>query len=172
MKEMKYYKAALIFLVAFIVQTTILSKVMVLGAAPNLLLCLMVVFTYLYDKNFGLIFGILFGLLVDVTTSMVLGVETFTMVLACIPVIIVRMIFNPERTFPCVLLIIGATIINIFGVWAIYNIAGINANISSSISMIPGQVLSNVVITFLLHLFYVRSIIRHKRDRHYSGGVR
>lgn len=171
MREMRYYKAVIIFFIAFIIQTTVLSNVLVLGISPNILLCLTVVFTYLYDQNFGLVCGLIFTLLIDFTTSMVVGVETFTVALACIPVVIVRMIFNPERTVPCALLAVAATFINIFGVWALYNISGVSANISSSLSMLPGSLFCNVILTIVLHLFFVRTIIRHKKDRNYSGGV-
>ena len=171
MRRMKYYKAAIIFFIAFILQTTVLSRIFVLGATPNLLLCLTVVFVYLYDENYGLVYGLVFGALLDITTQLYFGVETLAIVLACIPALFLRRIFNPEKIPPSVLSILLATVINLFGVWTIYAISGVETNIAVVISTIPGLFFSHIILAIVLHLCFVRTIIRHRGDRNYSGGV-
>ena len=54
---MRYWKAAIAFAVAFIMQTSLLNVISIKGYTPNLLLCLVVVFSFLYEEDlYGLVF--------------------------------------------------------------------------------------------------------------------
>ena len=67
---MRYWKAAAAFLVAFLIQTSLLNIISIKGYTPNLLLCLVVVFSFLYEDGlYGIIFGAVFGLLYDICFS-------------------------------------------------------------------------------------------------------
>lgn len=71
---MKYRYAFLYFLAAFLLQSTVLIHFRVLGIAPNLVLCLVARFSFLYEKPYGMVMGILFGLLLDLCFGPVIGV--------------------------------------------------------------------------------------------------
>ena len=48
---MKYWKAAILFTIAFLIQASLLNLVSIGGVTPNLLLCLVVVFSFLYEDD-------------------------------------------------------------------------------------------------------------------------
>ena len=49
---MRYWKAGVIFLIAFLIQPSFLNLINIAGYTPNLLLCLRVIFTFLYDGEY------------------------------------------------------------------------------------------------------------------------
>jgi rod shape-determining protein MreD len=168
----KYYKAGIVFFVAFLVQTTLLGDLFGSGVAPNLLLCLTVVFTFLYDESYGLVFGIVFGMLLDLSTQTIFGTQTLTFVLAAIPPLLLRQVFNPEKILPDVFVAVLATPINAFPVWWIYHLAGSLGKLRYVIDNLATLMVLHAVIALVLHLLLVRTIIRNRRDRRYNGGVR
>ena len=71
---MKYWKAGIFFLIAFFTQNSLLNMVNIGGYTPNLLLCLVVIFSFLYEKDmYGLVYGAVFGLIYDACYSYVIG---------------------------------------------------------------------------------------------------
>ena len=66
--NMRWYKAVIIFIIVFIVQATLLWRMPVYGYAPNLLLCFLCVFSFLYDERYGLILGTSTGVLLDIAS--------------------------------------------------------------------------------------------------------
>ncbi|MDR0853300.1 MAG: rod shape-determining protein MreD [Clostridiales Family XIII bacterium] len=167
---MKYYIAAPIFLVGFLIQTT-LSFVNILGFFPNIVLCLMVVFSFLYDENYGIILGIIFGVLLDLSTQQYFGTMTLLIVLSYVPIFFLRHVFNNEKVLPDMLMSVIATLIYAFGGWTIHHIFGSPVSIGSVIDILPALVISNAIIVCVMHLILVRTIIRHRKDRSYYGGV-
>ena len=168
---MNYWKAGIFFFICWIVQTTLLWKVWPFGAAPSLLLCAAVCFSWLYDSGYGLVFAIVFGLLLDIQTQILFGVNALALVLCCIPAFLLRMHFNPERALPCVFSALAATLINVFVVWGIWAVFGTPAGIVSVILTLPSLLISHAIICFILHISFVRTIIKHRRDRKYIGRV-
>ena len=65
--------AAIMIIVAFILQDTIISKIPVLGCAPNILLIITFVYGYCEGKIPGMVVGIFSGLLIDIFFSEYLG---------------------------------------------------------------------------------------------------
>ena len=61
---MRYWKAGIIFLIAFFIQPSLLNMINIGGYTPNLLLCLTVIFSFLYEKEYyGPLLGAVSGLL-------------------------------------------------------------------------------------------------------------
>lgn len=169
--KMNYAVAGAVFFVCWLVQTTLLWRIWPLGAAPSLLLCAAVCFAWLYSANYSLVYAFVFGLLIDIQTQTLLGPTALSLVLCCIPAYILRRQFNLERALPAVFAALAATLIYVFALWAICHASGAAAGILLTIRTLPGLLLSHAVICFLLHILFVRTIIRHRRDRRYSGGV-
>ena len=48
---MKYWKAGIIFLIAFLIQPSLLNMINIAGYTPNLLLCLVVIFSFIYEDE-------------------------------------------------------------------------------------------------------------------------
>jgi len=168
---MNYAKAAILFFACWLVQTTLLGRIWPFGAAPNLLLCAVVCFAWLYDAGYGLIYGIVFGLLLDISVQALVGASALTFVLCCIPAFALRRVFNPERALPAVLSALIATPVYVFGFWGIYHLCGAPAGILPAVQTLPALLIAQALVCLALHLLLVRTIIKHRRDRRYIGGV-
>jgi len=169
---MRYWKAAICFFLVFLIQTTALGDLFRAGAAPNLLLVFVVVYTWMYEESYGLVFGIVFGVMLDLSTQTIFGAQTLTFVLAAIPPMLLRNVFNPERLFADVLMVALATPINTIPVWCLYHLAGSTTHFLHTLENLPMLVILHVGIAAVLHLCLVRSIIKNRRDRRFVGGVR
>ena len=71
---MKSWKAGIFFLIAFFIQCSFLNVISIAGFTPNLLLCLVVVFSFLYEEQiYGLLYGAVFGIFYDICFADVVG---------------------------------------------------------------------------------------------------
>ena len=71
---MKSWKAGIFFLIAFFIQCSFLNVISIAGYTPNLLLCLVIVFSFLYEEQiYGLLYGVLFGVFYDICFADVVG---------------------------------------------------------------------------------------------------
>ena len=168
---MNYAKAGVFFFIIWLVQALLLWKVWPFGAAPSLLLCAAVCFSWLYDANYGLVYAIVFGLLIDIQTQTLFGPTALILALCCVPAFLFRQYFNPERILPAIFASLAATPIYVFGLWGICHVFGSPADISLAAATLPGLLAAHALICIVLHISFVRTIIRHRRDRRYVGGV-
>ena len=60
---MKIRIAALLFMGAFLIQGSLLNLISVMGFTPNLLLCLVITLTLLYESEHAIYLGAAFGIL-------------------------------------------------------------------------------------------------------------
>ncbi|MDR2156832.1 MAG: rod shape-determining protein MreD [Clostridiales Family XIII bacterium] len=165
MNTMKYYIAVPVFLLMFLIQTTLLHRFPIFSYSPNLLLCFVVVFSFLYEKPYGLILGIVFGAMLDVATSWYFGVQTVTFVVVYGVISAFRRIFNHEKLLPDVLMAAIATPLNCFFVWGVYRLCGSPSDVMNAVRALPVLLVTQCVLTGILHLIFVRSVIRHRKDR-------
>jgi rod shape-determining protein MreD len=167
---MHYYIAAPVFLVAFLLQTTVFWKLPLFGYSPNLLLCLAVVFSFLYDERYGLILGAIFGIMLDIATSVYVGPYAISFVIVYLIVRLLRNVFNHEKLVPDVLMALIATVVCILVVWIIDRLCGIQLDFIFAIKSLLPLLIMHAVITALLHLIFVRSVVRYRNDSRYEGG--
>ena len=67
---MRYWKAGIIFIIAFLIQPSLLNMISIGGYTPNLLLCLVVIFSFIYEEEmYGIVYGAVFGVLYDIATA-------------------------------------------------------------------------------------------------------
>jgi rod shape-determining protein MreD len=168
---MRYDIAVPIFLLAFLLQTTVLWKLPLFGYSPNLLLCLVAVFTFLYDERYGLILGAIFGGMLDIATSAYFGPQAITFVMVYLVVRLMRNVFNHEKLVPDVLMALIATPINVIFVWVIDRFCGIPLHFIFALKSIFPLLLMHAAIAAVLHLIFVRTVIRYRNDRRYEGGM-
>jgi rod shape-determining protein MreD len=168
---MRYYYAIPIFLVAFLLQTTIIWRLPIFGYSPNLIYCLVVVFSFLYEERYGLILGLVFGMLLDISTSLYFGVQTISLVFVCLAVRLLRFAFNHEKFVPDVIIAAGLTPVNVFIVWTIYHLCGLPLSVAYPVDSLLPLVIMHAIIVLILHLILVRGVLRFRQDRHYSGGM-
>ena len=95
---MKHWKAGIIFLIAFLIQPSLLNMINIAGYTPNLLLCLVVIFSFIYeDEMYGVVYGAAFGVLYDVCYSQVIGPTPIALTVVAICIILAREYANIEN---------------------------------------------------------------------------
>ena len=168
---MNYIKAGVFFAICWLLQTTLIWRIWPFGAAPSLLFCAVVCFSWLYDEFYCLAYAAIFGLLLDIQVHSLFGVSGVALILSCIPAFLLRTLFNPERTLPLVISALVATPIYVFSAWGINHIFGAPMSFVLVLQTLPELVVSQALICLILHLLFVRTIIKDKRDRRFVGGV-
>lgn len=168
----RYIFAGLGFLLAFILQTTILKNIAIFGWSPNLLLCLVVVCSILYDDRTGLIYGIIFGLLLDYMTGLYLGPSAIAFTLIYMIAILIRQFFNHERLLPELILAGVSTPVYLCIAWAFHIISGNPASFMIVLKALSVLLIYNTVLIILLHLVLVRGVVSHRRDMNNKGKFR
>ena len=122
---MKYWKAGVFFLIAFLFQTSLLNMINVGGYTPNLLLCLTVIFSFLYEKDmYGLVYGAVFGLIYDVCYNYVIGPTPIALVIVSVLVLILREYANIENIISMWTVSVISFLSYYFINWGLYKIAG------------------------------------------------
>lgn len=168
----RYIIGAIAFIVALILQTTVLKHIAVLGYSPNLLLSMVVVCSFLYEEKIGLIYGAIFGLILDMVSSFYIGPSAIGFVVVYAFVRIMRMFFNHERLLPELLLAVGSTPLFLLVVWAFYKMASAPISIIVILKAMPILIVYNGIIIVLLHLLLIRGVIKHRNDANISGNFR
>lgn len=168
----RYIFAAIGFTIAFIIQTTLLKHFTILGWSPNLILCLVVVCSFLYDEKIGIIYGFVFGLLLDFITNIYIGPSAIAFTIIYLVALLIRHIFNYEKLLPALLLAAVSTPVYLLVIWICQISAGSPASILLVLRALPVQLVYNGVIIILLHLVLVRGVVKHRRDASFTGGFR
>jgi len=165
---MKYSKAIIIFLLAFLCQGSLLNLFSILGATPNLILCLVVIFSFLYEgKNYGMVLGVVFGLLTDICYMQYVGVSALGYFLVAFSIVLLRELVNKENIASILLTTALVTLIfNIF-VWLAYAILDSNIRFGYMIKYQPIYIAYNLVVVLILYQVVIRRVIKHRRDRYY-----
>lgn len=88
---MKYWKAGIWFLVAFLLQNTFLNLFSIMDSTPNLLLSAVIVFSFIYEiEVYGIVFGAVFGVLYDICWGSTIGPTAISLVVVAFILIFVR----------------------------------------------------------------------------------
>lgn len=166
---MKYWKAGIFFLIAFLIQNSLLNMINIGGYTPNLLLCLVVIFSFLYEKDmYGLIYGAVFGLLYDVCYGYVIGPTPITLVIVAVAVLVLREYANIEN-------IVSMWAVSIFSFvayylinWGLYRIAGIPLGLSYAFSNAVWVILYSLAVITLIYMVMIKRVVKHHNDRYFK----
>ena len=166
---MKYRYAICLFLTAFIIQTTLMNALSVFGATPNLLLCLVVIFSFLYDdKNYGIVLGIVFGLLYDICFAQYAGISALAFLVISIAIMLVSVVMSKEAVFSIIIIAASATCAYTLIYWGIMYMLGSNYSFLYMLGFLPLYVLYNTVIVIILYYLMIKKVIRHHKDRFFK----
>jgi rod shape-determining protein MreD len=171
MSIMRWYLAVPVFFAAFIIQTVLLPGVGLWGYSPNLLLCLVCVFSFLYREPYGLIMGAVFGALLDVATSWYFGPQAISFVLAFLIARPFGRVFNHEWFLPQIIIAVIATPVNVFLLWGMGRAAGSPVHVHFAFESLPALLIMHCALVVILHFLFVRSVIRHGMDKKYYGEI-
>lgn len=165
---MKYWKAAAAFLVAFLIQTSLLNIINIKGYTPNLLLCLVVVFSFLYEDGlYGIIFGAAFGLLYDICFSSVLGPTALALVATAVVILIVREFANIENIVNMWIVAAVSLVIFYFVSWVLFHIGGNPEGFIYVLKRLPWTGLYSVAVITAIYLVLIRKVTKHRKDRYF-----
>lgn len=165
---MKYWKAGIFFLIAFFIQTSLLNIINIGGYTPNLLLCLVVIFSFLYEKDmYGLVMGAVFGLAYDVCYSYVIGPTPIALLVVAVLVLVLREYANIENIISMWTISVISFFTYYFVNWALYKIAGITFGIGYAFSHAIWVILYSMVVITILYIFMIKKVVRYHRDRYF-----
>lgn len=166
---MKYRYAACLFLVALVLQTTLMNIVVVYGATPNLLLCLVVVFSFLYDEsNYGIVLGVAFGLAYDVCFSGYVGIAALSFLIISLAIMLVKIVMSKESGFSVIIVSVAATVLYVLLTWCIMAMLGSNYSFLYVMKKLPFYILYNAAIVTGLYYSMIGKVVRHHNDRYYK----
>ena len=165
---MRYWKVGAAFTAAFIVQTSLLNVISIKGYTPNLLLCLVVVCTFLYeDGRYGIIFGAAFGLLYDVCFSSVLGPTALALLTTSAVILIVREFANIENIVNLWIVSVLSLFIYYLVGWGLFRLGGNPQGFIYVLKMLPWTGLYSMAVITAVYLVLIRKVAKHRKDRYF-----
>lgn len=169
---MKYRYSFLIFFIAFILQSTIMNHFTIFQMSPNLVLCLVVIFSFLYEGYHGVIFGIVFGFIADICFAGIIGVaalSNFTVALICIGM--KRYFYKDSRISVTIVSIVGTVVYGLL-YWSVTRMLGTGTSLLYVAEKEAVLLIYHIIITLIIYRFVSRRVIKHRSDRYmYRGNL-
>ena len=165
---MKSWKAGIFFLIAFFIQCSFLNVISIAGYTPNLLLCLVIVFSFLYEEQiYGLLYGVLFGVFYDICFADVVGPTPIALVLVALVIFVLREYANIEN-------IVNMWVASLLSIlfyyalnWALQHLAGNPIGLLYVLKTLPWITLYSLSLMTVLYLILLRKMTRHRKDRYF-----
>ena len=163
---MRYWKAAIAFAAAFLIQTSLLNLISIKGYTPNLLFCLVVVFSFLYeDELYGLIFGALFGVMYDICFSIVIGPTALALTVTAVFVLVVREYANIENIMNLWFVSIVSLFLFYLISWSLLHATGNPEGFVFVLRKLPWTGLYSVAVITGIYFILIRKKAKHLEDR-------
>lgn len=165
---MKYWKAGIFFLIAFSIQTSLLNLISVGSYTPNLLLCLVVIFSFLYEKDmYGLVYGAVFGLIYDACYSYVIGPTPIALLLTAVLVLVLREYANIENIISMWTVSTLSFFFYYLVNWGLYKIAGTPLGLSYVFSHSVWIILYSLIVITIIYIFMIKRVVKYHKDRYF-----
>jgi len=168
---MKIWKSGILFLVAFLVQGSLLNLISIKGVTPNLLLAFTVVLAYIYEDNpSAMIYGAVFGLLYDVCFMQAIGQTGIMLALIAFIVYLVDRIAERTSVISFVITSIATFVLYNIGQWVFLRVAGNPTTFFFMLKRIPSSLLYTLICEVIIYLIirYIEKLKRKKRKA-YNG---
>ena len=165
---MKSWKAGIFFLIAFFIQCSFLNVISIAGYTPNLLLCLVIVFSFLYEEQiYCLLYGVLFGVFYDICFADVVGPTPIALVLVALVIFVLREYANIEN-------IVNMWVTSLLSIlfyyalnWGLQHLAGNPIGLLYVLKTLPWITLYALSLMTVLYLILLRKMTRHRKDRYF-----
>ncbi len=160
----RHILTGLLFLAAFLTQTSLLNLLSIGGYTPNLLLCLVIVVTFLGGEHLdGMVYGVLFGLLYDLVYSNVIGPAPIGMLLVAAGILALRRVIDRENVLH--LWLVSAPAIAVYyGVnWGLCHLAGNPVGFRYVMERVPWSSLYSLVVLTIFYAVAIRYIHSKRR---------
>lgn len=165
---MKWYTIIPTFVIAFILQLTVCSMITVNGIGPNLILCLVLIITFLFGNEHRCITcAVAAGLLLDIAVGKYTGVYALTLFLVGLGTVAYKHFFNAESKISVIPLAAAGTIAYHAISNVILALGGMNISMVKILAFLPIAVLWNLAIMYVMYLLMIRkATARPKRSRY------
>lgn len=166
--NMNYRRAALMFLVAFLTQTSLLNLFMIRGYTPHLTLCLVVVLSFLYEnRTYGIIFGAIFGLLYDICFSSITGPTAISLVVVATIILLIKEYANIENIINMWVVATVSVVAYYVLNWALFYLAGNPIGIVYILEKLPGEYIYSLIVITILYLVLIKTAAKYRKDRYF-----
>ena len=159
---MKYRYGFAAFLAAFILQSTIVYHISVFGVVPNLILVLVIAFSFLFEDKQGMVFGILFGLLQDVLFSEVIGISALCYFLVSLGTSEIKRFLYRDNIISVAFISAGGTVVYNLLNWALSAMFGGIYGVLYFLARLPIAIIVNFFILIPVYWFIVRKVIKYR----------
>lgn len=165
---MKYWHAFLFYLGAFILQPFLYGTFPVIATHINLILCITVVFTFIYDDVMpGLFFGPIFGLINDAMYAPYIGPEAFTIAVVGVVIYLGKVHFNIENIFNAIITMLISTWLFASVMWVVYSFANSPYSYTFAMKELPLQLILNAIAGTILYSVLIKKIIKKRKYRYF-----
>ena len=164
----KHRYAFLIYLAAFLLQPFLQNLIPFLGNNLNLILCLTVMFVFVYENpGQGIFFGSVFALLGDLFYGLYAGPSAIAMVICGLVVYLLKYFAHIENFLNGALFMAGGTILFGSVYWCIYAAIGTTYNYFYAMGSMWPQVICNVIVGLGVYFVLIENVKKQRRDRYY-----
>lgn len=164
---MSFKKVTILFALAFIFQLTIVNIFSINSTGPNLVFCLMVIITFLYEDGYRSIpFGMFFGFLLDICSGAYVGITPLAMLIAGIFAAAGRIWLNVEKIYTLLTTGIIATILYQATYYAVMKALGDPMGIVKVLAFQPLLVAYNTLILAIMFITMHKSAEKYHNDRY------
>lgn len=164
---MSFKKVLLFFIVSFFCQLSLAGIFSIDNMGPNLILCSMVIIIFLYEDGYRSIpFAILFGMLLDICSSVYVGVTPLMMLFTGIFVAIARIWLNTEKIYTMITTSVIATIIYYTLYFFAYKILGDPQGAIYVLKQEPVFIIYNLAVTTIMFLVMHKGAEKYHNDRY------
>lgn len=162
---MKYWKAGLLFLIAFILQSGAIKFIAIAGRTPNIILALVIVLSFLYEnKLYGFVYGALFGVLYDICFGQVIGETAIPLAIIALVIFCLNGIYNVENIINLSLVsagtIVGYSLLN----WVMLSLAGNPTSLARALIYMPISWIQTFILIIILYYVFIRDVIKYIRQ--------
>lgn len=155
-------------MIAFLIQPSLLNMINIGGYTPNLLLCLVVIFSFIYEEEmYGVVFGSLFGVLYDVCYSDVIGPAPIAFLVVAVGIMMAREYVNIENIFNMWIVSILSFCTYYLINWGLHRLAGNPIGIMYVFGKVPWIILYSMAVITIIYLILIRKAVRYRRDRYF-----
>lgn len=163
---MNYIYAFLTFFFSFVIQTTILRYFSILGVVPNIILVLVIVFSFLFTEKYGIVYGVAFGLIQDICFGKVLGVSALVYFTIAFFIYELKRYLYRDNILAIIFLTFVFCIYDHFVIWALIRLYGSNYGFLFMLSKIPIEMIYDIILTVILYKAFIKWIIRYRGDKY------
>lgn len=163
---MKYKYSFILFFIGFIIQSTVMQHFSIFGVTPNIILCLVILFSFLYNNYHGVVFGPIFGLIQDICFAQIIGISALIYLIIALFSLELNRYFYKESFLS--VLIASLTGTTLYGLlyWGIIKLLGSENAFTYMLKIEVILLIYNAVIMLIMYLVMSRRVIKHPSDKY------